>query len=335
MEEEAAQPGFWDDPQAAGRHMQHIAGLKETVDTWRGLEETAASSLELIALSLEADDASLLESLEADAEQLSQEVERRQYELALSGEYDRLGCFLSIHAGAGGTESQDWAEMLLRMYLRWAERRRYKAEVLDVSPGEEAGLKSATLEIEGRWAYGYLKSEKGVHRLVRLSPFDANKLRHTSFALVEVVPEVEDAPEVEINPADLRVDVFKSSGAGGQHVQKNATAVRLTHIPSGIVVSCQNERSQHQNRAVAMKVLKARLVERAMKRRSEEQARLKGDHVSAEWGNQIRSYVLHPYQMVKDHRTDYETSNTAGVLDGELDPILDAYLQSIVGAEGR
>ncbi len=335
MEEEAAQPDFWDDPQAAGRHMQRIAGLKETVDTWRALEETAASSLELIALSLESDDASLLESLEADAEQLSQEVERRQYELALSGEYDRLGCFLSIHAGAGGTESQDWAEMLLRMYIRWAERRRYKAEVLDVSPGEEAGLKSATLEIEGRWAYGYLKSEKGVHRLVRLSPFDANKLRHTSFALVEVVPDVEDAPEVEINPADLRVDVFKSSGAGGQHVQKNATAVRLTHIPSGIVVSCQNERSQHQNRAVAMKVLKARLVERAMKRRSEEQARLKGDHVSAEWGNQIRSYVLHPYQMVKDHRTDYETSNTAGVLDGELDPMLDAYLQSIVGAEGR
>ena len=335
MEEEAAQPGFWDDPQAAGRHMQHIAGLKETVDTWRGLEETATSSLELIALSLESDDASLLESLEADAEQLSQEVERRQYELALSGEYDRLGCFLSIHAGAGGTESQDWAEMLLRMYLRWAERRRYKAEVLDVSPGEEAGLKSATLEIEGRWAYGYLKSEKGVHRLVRLSPFDANKLRHTSFALVEVVPGVEDAPEVEINPADLRVDVFKSSGAGGQHVQKNATAVRLTHMPSGIVVSCQNERSQHQNRAVAMKVLKARLVERAMKRRSEEQARLKGDHVSAEWGNQIRSYVLHPYQLVKDHRTDYETSNTAGVLDGELDPMLDAYLQSIVGAAGR
>ena len=335
MEEEAALPGFWDDPQAAGRHMQHIAGLKETVDTWRGLEETATSSLELIALSLESDDASLLESLEADAEQVSQEVERRQYELALSGEYDRLGCFLSIHAGAGGTESQDWAEMLLRMYLRWAERRRYKAEVLDVSPGEEAGLKSATLEIEGRWAYGYLKSEKGVHRLVRLSPFDANKLRHTSFALVEVVPGVEDAPEVEINPADLRVDVFKSSGAGGQHVQKNATAVRLTHMPSGIVVSCQNERSQHQNRAVAMKVLKARLVERAMKRRSEEQARLKGDHVSAEWGNQIRSYVLHPYQMVKDHRTDYETSNTAGVLDGELDPMLDAYLQSIVGAAGR
>ena len=207
--------------------------------------------------------------------------------------------------------------------------------MLDVSPGEEAGLKSATLEIEGRWAYGYLKSEKGVHRLVRLSPFDANKLRHTSFALVEVVPGVEDAPEVEINPADLRVDVFKSSGAGGQHVQKNATAVRLTHMPSGIVVSCQNERSQHQNRAVAMKVLKARLVERAMKRRSEEQARLKGDHVSAEWGNQIRSYVLHPYQMVKDHRTDYETSNTAGVLDGELDPMLDAYLQSIVGAAGR
>ena len=335
MEEEAAQPGFWDDPQAAGRHMQHIAGLKETVDTWRGLEETATSSLELIALSLESDDASLLESLEADAEQLSQEVERRQYELALSGEYDRLGCFLSIHAGAGGTESQDWAEMLLRMYLRWAERRCYKAEVLDVSPGEEAGLKSATLEIEGRWAYGYLKSEKGVHRLVRLSPFDANKLRHTSFALVEVVPGVEDAPEVEINPADLRVDVFKSSGAGGQHVQKNATAVRLTHMPSGIVVSCQNERSQHQNRAVAMKVLKARLVERAMKRRSEEQARLKGDHVSAEWGNQIRSYVLHPYQLVKDHRTDYETSNTAGVLDGELDPMLDTYLQSIVGAAGR
>jgi peptide chain release factor 2 len=260
-------------------------------------------------------------------------VERREFELALSGEYDRVNCFLSIHAGAGGTESQDWAEMLMRMYLRWAERRRFKAEVIDVSQGEEAGIKSATIEIDGRWAYGYLKSERGVHRLVRLSPFDANKLRHTSFALVEVVPEVEDAPEIEVDNSDLRVDVFRASGAGGQHVQKNSTAVRLTHLPSGIVVSCQNERSQHQNRAMAMKVLKARLLEREMKRRSEEQSQLRGEHVSAGWGNQIRSYVLHPYQLIKDHRSGYETPNTESVLDGEIDPILEAYLKSMVGAK--
>lgn len=333
MEEESAQPEFWDDAQAAGRQMQHIAALKETVDTWRGLEGVASSSLDLIALSLESDDDSLLGSLESEVAQLLKEVERREFELALSGEYDSVNCFLSIHAGAGGTESQDWAEMLMRMYLRWAERRRFKAEVIDVSQGEEAGIKSATIEIDGRWAYGYLKSERGVHRLVRLSPFDANKLRHTSFALVEVVPEVEDAPEIEVDTADLRVDVFKSSGAGGQHVQKNSTAVRLTHLPSGIVVSCQNERSQHQNRAMAMKVLKARLLEREMKRRSEEQSQLRGEHVSAGWGNQIRSYVLHPYQLVKDHRSGYETPNTESVLDGEIDAILEAYLKSMVGAK--
>ncbi|PZC49187.1 MAG: peptide chain release factor 2 [Chloroflexi bacterium] len=333
MEEEAAQPEFWDDAQAAGRHMQQIATLKETVDTWRGLEGTASSSLDLIALSLESNDDSLLGSLESEVAQLLKEVERREFELALSGEYDRVNCFLSIHAGAGGTESQDWAEMLMRMYLRWAERRRFKAEVIDVSQGEEAGIKSATIEIDGRWAYGYLKSERGVHRLVRLSPFDANKLRHTSFALVEVVPEVEDAPEIEVDNSDLRVDVFRASGAGGQHVQKNSTAVRLTHLPSGIVVSCQNERSQHQNRAMAMKVLKARLLEREMKRRSEEQSQLRGEHVSAGWGNQIRSYVLHPYQLIKDHRSGYETPNTESVLDGEIDPILEAYLKSMVGAK--
>ena len=313
--------------------MQQIATLKETVDTWRGLEGTASSSLDLIALSLESNDDSLLGSLESEVAQLLKEVERREFELALSGEYDRVNCFLSIHAGAGGTESQDWAEMLMRMYLRWAERRRFKAEVIDVSQGEEAGIKSATIEIDGRWAYGYLKSERGVHRLVRLSPFDANKLRHTSFALVEVVPEVEDAPEIEVDNSDLRVDVFRASGAGGQHVQKNSTAVRLTHLPSGIVVSCQNERSQHQNRAMAMKVLKARLLEREMKRRSEEQSQLRGEHVSAGWGNQIRSYVLHPYQLIKDHRSGYETPNTESVLDGEIDPILEAYLKSMVGAK--
>ncbi|RME42685.1 MAG: peptide chain release factor 2, partial [Chloroflexi bacterium] len=238
---------------------------------------------------------------------------------------------LAIHAGAGGTESQDWAQMLLRMYLRWAQNHGYRTEVIDQTEGEEAGIKSVTVQVSGRYAYGYLKAERGVHRLVRLSPFDASNRRHTSFALVEVMPLIDDDIEIEIDPNDLRIDTFRASGAGGQHVNKTSSAVRIVHEPTGIVVQCQNERSQLQNRETAMRVLRARLLELELEKREEEQARLKGEHVDAGWGNQIRSYVLHPYQMVKDHRTGYETGKAQAVLDGDLDPFILAYLKSQVG----
>ena len=313
--------------------MVRLSELKDTVGTWRDLESRVASTHDLLTLALDEGDSSLEESLYQDTETLAREVRELEFHLTLSGEYDRRKAILAVHAGAGGTESQDWAQMLLRMYLRWAERRGYTSNILDMSPGDETGVKSAVINIEGRHAYGYLKAERGVHRLVRLSPFDANHMRHTSFVLVEVLPEAEEQADVEVNQDDLRIDVFRASGHGGQAVQKNATAVRITHIPSGIVVSCQNERSQFQNKEYAMKVLRARLMEREMKRRAEEEAKLKGEHVSAEWGNQIRSYVLHPYKMVKDHRTAYETSDPNAVLDGDLDSLLEAYLLSTVGKE--
>jgi peptide chain release factor 2 len=238
---------------------------------------------------------------------------------------------LSIHAGAGGTESQDWAEMLMRMYLRWSEAGGYKASLVDQTEGEEAGLKSVTLEIEGEYAYGYLKAERGVHRLVRISPFDANSRRHTSFALVEVVPDINSDIELEIKPEELEIDVYKSAGAGGQNVQKNSTAIRIKHLPTGIVVTCQNERSQTQNRETAMRILRGRLYDIELKKQEEEQARLKGKHIEAGWGNQIRSYVLHPYKMVKDHRTSFEVGNAEGVLDGRLDGFIAAYLRHTIG----
>jgi peptide chain release factor 2 len=249
----------------------------------------------------------------------------------LSGGYDQGNALLAIHSGAGGIDAQDWAQMLERMYLRWAEKHDYQTEILDFSEGEEAGIKSATIAVNGRYAYGYLRPEKGVHRLVRLSPFDAAHRRHTSFALVEVLPQVEDDTEVDINPDDLRIDVFRSSGAGGQNVQKNATAIRITHIPTGIVVTCQNERSQLQNRGNAMRVLRARLLERKQQAQAEEIAELRGEYTKAEWGSQIRSYVLHPYQMVKDHRTDYEVGNTQAVLNGDIDGFIEAYLRKKLG----
>jgi peptide chain release factor 2 len=246
----------------------------------------------------------------------------------LSGKYDEDDAILAIHAGAGGTDSQDWAQMLQRMFLRWADSKGFETEIIDTTEGEEAGIKSSTIAINGRYAFGYLRSEKGVHRLVRLSPFDAAHRRHTSFALVEILPQVAmDSPEVQIDPSDIRVDVFKSSGAGGQNVQKNATAIRITHIPTGIVVTCQNERSQTQNREFAMRVLRARLLEIQEAEKDEEIAVIKGDYTKAEWGSQIRSYVLHPYQMVKDHRTNYEVGNTQSVLDGNLDGFMEAFLK--------
>ena len=254
-----------------------------------------------------------------------------EFDVVFSGQYDNRTAILAVHAGAGGTESQDWAQMLLRMYLRWAERKGYKGRILDSSPGEEAGIKSALVEVQGRLAYGYLKTEHGVHRLVRISPFDASRSRHTSFALVEVLPEAEGDIDVEINADDLRIDTFGAGGHGGQNVQKNATAVRITHLPTNIVVTCQNERSLTQNRETAMKVLRARLMEVEVKKRAEEQAKLKGERVSAEWGSQIRSYVLHPYKLVKDHRSGYESTDPNAVLDGDIDALLEAYLIATVG----
>jgi peptide chain release factor 2 len=315
--------------------MRRLAEAREQVETWRGLEAKVRELSDLLELAEAEGDEATAADVSAEVEALSARLDKLELSLALSGEYDRRHAILAIHAGAGGTDSQDWAEMLLRMYLRWAEGHGYQARVLDMTVGEEAGIKSATAEVAGRNAYGYLRAERGVHRLVRLSPFDFAHARHTSFALVEVMPEVEDVAEVTIDPDDLRIDVFRASGHGGQHVQKNATAVRINHIPSGIVVSCQNERSQYRNKEIAMKVLQARLLERELERHAEEKARLKGEHVSAAWGNQIRSYVLHPYKMVKDHRTGYETSDAEAVLDGELDELLRAYQKATLGKDGE
>jgi peptide chain release factor 2 len=275
------------------------------------------------------DDDSLRAELETEIKALETDLDKRAFTTMFSGPYDHDDAILAIHAGAGGTDSQDWAGMLLRMFLRWAEDQGFRAEILDSTPGEEAGIKSVTIAVGGRYAFGYLRSEKGVHRLVRLSPFDAAHRRHTSFALIEVLPQVSmDEADVEIQPGDIKMDVFRSSGAGGQNVQKNATAVRLTHIPTGIVVTCQHERSQSQNREFAMKILRARLLELRTAERDEERAILRGEYTKAEWGSQIRSYVLHPYQMVKDHRTDHETGNTQSVLDGDLNGFMEAYLKS-------
>ena len=331
LEKESAAPGFWDDARRAQEKMRTLAGLKTEVDEWRSLEREARSIGELIDLAAEERDDSLAGTLAADIAEVTARLEGLEFKLVLSGEHDRRDAIMALHAGAGGIESQDWAEMLARMYVRWAEGRGYEVRTLDISPGEEAGFKSAVLQVSGDFAYGYLRGERGVHRLVRLSPFDADHARHTSFALVEVLPEAEEGSDVEVDPAELRIDVFRAGGAGGQSVQKNSTAVRITHLPTGIKVSCQNERSQYQNKAIAMKILLARLMEREMKQRAENVARLKGAHVSAEWGNQIRSYVLQPYKMVKDHRTDFETSDADGVLDGALDGFVNAYLTHTMG----
>jgi len=306
--------------------MRLLSEQKKVVQRWRELERKVTDIAELISLA--EDDASLRVEIQSEIDKVSSRLDELDLEMAFSSEYDARNAILDIHAGAGGTESQDWTQILLRMYLRWAERRGYKAEILDISPGEEAGVKTATVEISGDYACGYLKSEHGVHRLVRLSPFDADHARHTSFALVEVMPEAEANVDVKIEADDLKVDVFRSSGPGGQHMQKTSSAVRLTHLPTGLVVTCQSERSQYQNKEIALRILEARLLKLELAKRAEERARLKGERITAGWGNQIRSYVLHPYKMVKDHRTDYETSDAEAVLDGELDGFITAYLRS-------
>ena len=304
--------------------MKQYNTVKTELDSWRSFSRRLSDALELAQL----DDESLRPDLEAEVATIEAELEKRSFTAMLSGKHDHDSAILAIHAGAGGTDSQDWAAMLERMYLRWAERRGFETDILDTTEGEEAGIKSVTISVGGDYAFGYLRPEKGVHRLVRLSPFDAAHRRHTSFALVEVLPQVAmDEAEIEIDPGDIKVDVFRSSGAGGQNVQKNATAVRITHIPTGIVVTCQNERSQTQNREFAMRILRARLLELKQAEKEEERAVLRGEYTKAEWGSQIRSYVLHPYQMVKDHRTEYESGNTQAVLDGDLDEFMEAYLR--------
>lgn len=329
LEAESQQSDFWNDQQTAQKKMQEVSALREVVEVWNALYRRINDANELYALA--ADDPSLLTELEQEAAALETEVDERETTLALSGEHDADPAIFSIHAGAGGTEAQDWAQMLLRMYLRWAERRKFKTSITDMMEGEEAGIKSATVEVNGPYAYGYLKSERGTHRLVRLSPFDSNNRRHTSFAKVEVMPVIDEDIEIDINPNDIEIEVFLSSGAGGQNVQKNQTAVRIRHLPTGIIVTSQNERSQGQNREMAMKVLRGKLYEIEQEKLLVEKARLRGQNVDANFGSQIRSYVLHPYQMVKDLRTDVETGNTTAVLDGEIDMFIEAWLKQQVG----
>ena len=325
LQKQTENPDLWNDSQQAQKLMKQLSELRDEVEGWRKLEKRVHDSLELSEMG----DESFRQDIEKEVNAIEPEVEKRELNTLLAGPYDVGNALLTINSGAGGTDSQDWAGMLERMYLRWAERRGFEAEILDFNEGEEAGIKSVTIGINGRYAYGYLHAEKGVHRLVRLSPFDANHRRHTSFAQVEVLPEVaNDDDIVQVKLEDVRIDIFRSSGAGGQNVQKTATAVRLTHIPSGIVVTCQNERSQVQNRENAMRVLRARLLEIQRAEQEKQRAELRGEYTKTEFGSQIRSYVLHPYQMVKDHRTDFEVGNTQSVLDGDLDDFIEAYLRS-------
>lgn len=329
LEAASAEPEFWNDADAAQRVMRRLSGLRDQVDRWGVLHRQATDLQELAELA-DGDDG-LQTEIAGETEQLLHGLNQLEFNLLLSGPYDDHDAILAVHAGTGGVDAQDWAEMLMRVYLRWASRNDFQTQVLDLTEGEEAGIKSVTIEIRGPYAYGYIKGEAGTHRLVRLSPFDAAHRRHTAFALVEVLPQVDNDTEVEIRDEELRIDTYRSSGAGGQHVNKTDSAVRMTHLPTGIVVTCQNERSQIQNRETAMKILRARLIERAIREHEDEQARLKGEHVAAGWGNRIRSYVLQPYTMVTDHRTEHSTGNVQAVLEGEIEPFIEAYLHQQLG----
>ena len=334
LEKEAAATGFWDDPASAQRKMQELGKLQQSVELWRGLQSQVGDLLELTELAMENGDDSLEDELAAETDDVADRLGRAEMQLTLSGPYDERPAILTIHSGAGGTDSHDWVEMLTGMYAGWAAADGRSVQVLDTAYGDEAGLRTSTMEIGGQHAFGYLNAEVGVHRLVRMSPFDPARRRQTSFARVEVLPAVmDDDAEVEVRPEDLKMDFFRSSGPGGQNVQKVASAVRLTHVPSGIVVSCQTERSQHQNRDYAMRILRAKLLALKEEEREQELSSLRGERVSAEWGNQIRSYVLHPYKSVKDHRTDYQSGNTDAVLAGGIDGFIEAYLVSKLGDE--
>lgn len=320
-------PGFWDEQNNAQKVTQRVAGLRDKVLLFQGLADELADLEVLAELGEDEEDEEIAAALKEGLASLSRKVSELELEVLLSGPYDRGNAIISLHAGAGGTEAQDWVDMLIRMYTRWAERHKFKVELLDMLPGDDAGTKSATLEVIGANAYGYLCSEKGVHRLVRISPFDAAGRRHTSFASLDVLPEVEDDVEVQINQEDLKIDTFRSSGAGGQHINKTDSAVRITHIPTGIVVTCQNERSQISNRLAAMKMLQAKLLDIELQKKEAELAALRGNQQDIAWGSQIRSYVFHPYSLVKDHRTGEENGNINGVMDGEIDIFIAAYLQ--------
>jgi len=320
-------PGFWDDQEKAQKLTQRVADLKDRVAAFEEVERLYGDLAVMVELGEE--DADLAGEAETELAGLQRKLEKMELEVLLSGPYDSNNAILALHAGAGGTEAQDWVDMLLRMYTRWAEERGYRVNVLDMLPGDEAGTKSATIFVEGLHAYGYLKSEKGVHRLVRISPFDTAGRRHTSFASVDVLPEVQEDIDVEIKPEDLKIDTYRSGGAGGQHVNKTDSAVRITHMPTGIVVQCQSERSQLTNRNTAMKLLKARLVDIELQKKEEELASMRGEQREIAWGSQIRSYVFHPYRMVKDHRTNTEVGNIDSVMDGNIDTFISAYLQHI------
>jgi peptide chain release factor 2 len=331
LEQRTADPDLWNNQREAQSVTQRLARLKQEVDQWESLDARLTSVAELIAMTIEEDDESLRDEMTSELHKLSEEVEKQEFALLLSERYDDSDAFLTIQAGTGGTDAQDWAEMMLRMYTRWAENQNFTTTIIDHSPGDEAGLKSVTMEIRGTYAYGYTKAEAGVHRLIRLSPFNSANIRQTSFARVEIIPEVDDAPEVVIQPDDLRIDVFRAAGHGGQGVNTTDSAVRLTHLPTGLVVTCQNERSQLQNKETALRVLRGRLLERELQRQHEERLQLRGEYRQADFGNQMRTYYLHPYTLVKDHRTDHETSDVRSVLDGNLDPFIESYLRWNMG----
>ena len=326
MEEQAAAPEFWGDAEKAQKVLKEQRDLRQTLDQHASLVKRVQDERELLELAAAEEDAETLKGIEAALAELGRQLRGLELTTVLSGEYDKGNALLSINAGAGGTESQDWAQMLLRMYLRWAETKKFKTEIIDILAGEEAGIKNVTVNLEGAYVYGYLRAEIGVHRLVRISPFDANKRRHTSFASVFVYPEVSDDIDLTIEDKELRIDTYRSSGHGGQHINVTDSAVRITHLPTGIVAQCQNERSQHKNKAVAMKVLRARLYDYYKRQKDEEMSKLEGVKQAIAWGSQIRSYVLAPYQLVKDHRTNEETGNVVAVLDGDLDRFIETFL---------
>jgi len=326
LEKKSGAPDFWLNPEKAGKITKELEYTKKEIEAISEMKKKIFDLTEISKISSEENDVA---EIEKETELLEKEIDRLEFKTLMNGKYDRYDAILSISSGAGGVDAQDWAEMLLRMYMRWGEKNGHSVKIADVGRGQEAGIKHATIEISGLYTYGWLKSEAGVHRLVRLSPFNADNLRQTSFALVEVMPVIEDAAEVDINPKDIKMDTFRSSGAGGQSVNKTSSAVRLTHIPSGIVASCQNERSQMQNREQALKILRSKLHQKIMEEKEKEKAKLKGESISAEWGSQIRSYVIHPYKMIKDHRTKYESSDPDSVLNGNLETFMESYLKHL------